>query len=182
MVLPAIFINCFGLSRPNLLPTPPAKITAIFELANYCSRKGANSNGISFGGWIKYDWGKIIAVPAFHSSSTPDGLYAGSPCGYIFEIENKKIYHAGDTGLSSEMKTIGELYKPDLAMLPIGGHYTMDMDHAVIASEWLGVKNIIPMHYNTFDAIKVDISKFEIKLSEKEKTPIVLNISQSIEI
>ena len=115
-----------------------AKITAIFELANFCINKGAYANGINLGGWISYDWGKVIAVPAFHSSSTPEGIYTGCPCGYIFEIENQRIYHAGDTCLNSEMKIIGELYKPDIAMLPVGGVYTMDIDQAVVASRWIG--------------------------------------------
>ena len=159
-----------------------AKITAIFELANYCASEGAISNGINLGGWINYDWGKVIAVPAFHSSSTPEGFYAGCPCGYIFEIEGKKIYHAGDTNLNSEIITIGDIYSPEVSLLPIGGLYTMDIKQATIASKWLNTSIVIPMHYNTYDAIKVDISKFETKLSEKEKTPIVLNVSQSIEI
>ena len=120
-----------------------ATITAVFELANYCASKGANANGISLGGWLEYDWGKVIAVPAFHSSSTPEGQYAGCPCGYVFEIDGEIIYHAGDTCLNSEIKVIGELYKPDFAMLPIGGHYTMDIEHATVASQWLNAKNII---------------------------------------
>ena len=133
-----------------------ATIIAVFELANYCFQKGANAMGINLGGWINYDWGCVIAVPAFHSSSTPEGYYAGCPCGYIFEIDGKRIYHAGDTCLNSEMKVIGEVYTPDIAMLPVGGHYTMDIEKAVIAAQWLGVKQVIPMHYNTFDAIRVD--------------------------
>ena len=114
-----------------------AKITAIFELANYCSSKGAQVNGINLGGWINYNWGKVIATPAFHSSSTPDGMYAGCPCGFIFEIGGKALYHAGDTCLNSEMKILGEIYEPDVVMLPIGGCYTMDIEQAVLASEWL---------------------------------------------
>lgn len=157
-----------------------AVITAIFELANYCASKGANANGISLGGWVKYDWGKAIAVPAFHSSSTPEGYYAGCPCGFVFEIENKIIYHSGDTCLNSEMKIIGEIYKPDIAMLPIGGHYTMDIEHAIIASKWLNSENIIPMHYNTFDAIKVDVNIFEEKIKEIGKNPIVLRVGESL--
>ena len=74
--------NAIEISKTN-----GAKITAIFELANYCASKGANANGINIGGWITYPWGRVIAVPAFHSSSTPEGIYAGCPCGYIFEIE-----------------------------------------------------------------------------------------------
>lgn len=155
-----------------------AKITAIFELANYCGSKGAIANGINLGGWINYDWGRAIAVPAFHSSSTPEGNYAGCPCGYIFEIEDNVLYHAGDTCLNSEMKIISELYKPNISMLPIGGYYTMDIEQAVIASEWLNTKIVIPMHYNTFDAISVDTKIFESKIKEINKTPIILSVGQ----
>lgn len=158
-----------------------AKITAMFELANYCGEKGAVTNGIGLGGWQNYDWGRAIAVPAFHSSSTPDGKYGGNPCGFIFEIEGKTLYHSGDTSLNNEMKMIGELYQPDLAMLPIGGHYTMDIEHAVIAAEWLGVSAVIPMHYNTFDAISVDIADFERQMREKSKVPVILKIGQTLD-
>ena len=154
-----------------------AKITAIFELANYCASKGAKVNDIGLGSWNSYDWGKAIAVPAMHSNSTPEGYYAGNPCGFVFQIEDKTIYYAGDTCLNTEMKMIGEVYEPDIAILPIGGKYTMDIEHAVIASEWLGATAIIPMHYNTFDAIKVDIKDFERQIREKGKMPLVLPIS-----
>ena len=138
-----------------------ATITAIFELANYCSQQGAITNGISMGGKIKFPWGWAVFTPAFHSSSTPDGQYAGSPTGIVFEIDGLRFFHAGDTALNTEMKTIKELYAPQLAMLPIGGHYTMDTEHAVIAAEWLGVDIVIPMHYNTFPAINADANLFK---------------------
>jgi len=163
-------------SAIEISKTTGAKITAIFELANYCASKGANANGINLGGWIGYSWGRAAAVPAFHSSSAPEGVYAGCPCGYVFEIEGQRIYHAGDTCLNSEMKIIGELYNPEIAMLPIGGHYTMNIDQAVIASSWLNTKTVIPMHYNTFDAIKVDIQEFETKIKAIEKNPLILEI------
>ena len=156
-----------------------AEITAIFELANYCASKGALANGINFGGWMDYEWGRVIAVPAFHSSSTPEGIYAGEPCGYIFEIDGKRVYHSGDTCLNSEMKVIGELYSPQISLLPIGGHYTMDIEQATIASQWLNSEIIIPMHYNTFDAIKVDLSLFETKIKNIGKTSKVLNIGET---
>lgn len=157
-----------------------AVITAAYELANYCAQKGVRTNGIGLGSWINYDWGRVIAVPAFHSSSTPEGIYGGFPCGFVFEIEGKTIYHAGDTGLNSEMKMIGELYEPDLAMLPIGGQFTMDVEHAVIASQWLGVSAVIPMHYNTFEAISADIADFERQIREKGKMPLILKVGQSL--
>lgn len=158
-----------------------ATITAVFELANYCATKGANVNGINLGAWLDFDWGRAIAVPAFHSSSTPEGIYAGCPCGFVFEIEGKIIYHAGDTCLNSEMKIIGDIYQPDIAILPIGGQYTMDIEMAVIASEMLNVTAVIPMHYNTFETINIDITDFERQIREKGKMPIVLNVGQTLE-
>jgi len=153
-----------------------AKITGIFELANYCAKFGVRTNGIGLGAKINYKWGKVAAVPAFHSSSFVDGTYGGCPCGYVFEIEGKTIYHAGDTALNSEMKTIGEFYEPDLAMLPVGGVFTMDIEAAVKAAEWLGVTTIIPMHYDTFDKINVNISDFERQIRNIGKVPMVMKI------
>lgn len=159
-----------------------ANITAVFELANYCAKSGANTVDAGLGSWLEYSWGKAILVPAFHSSSTPDGNYGGCPCGFVFEIEGQTIYHAGDTGLNSEMKMIGEIYQPDIVMLPIGGKYTMDIEHAVIASEWLGASQVIPMHYNTFDAISVVVRDFERQIREIGKAPVILKISDCIEV
>lgn len=157
-----------------------AKITAIYEVANYCASKGVKANGIGLGGWINYDWGKAIAVPAFHSSSFDNGLYGGCPCGFVFEIGGQTIYHAGDTGLSNEMKMIGEIYQPDIAMLPVGGQFTMDIEHACIAADWLGVTAVIPMHYNTFGLIEVDISEFERQIREMGKIPVILGVGQKL--
>ena len=158
-----------------------ARITAIFELANYCISKGASANGINLGSWIDYKWGKVLATPAFHSSSTPEGLYAGCACGYILDINGIKLFHSGDTNLNSEMKVIGELYSPKVAMLPIGGFYTMDIEQATIASQWLNSEIIIPMHYNTFDAIKIDIKDFERQIRNIGKLPVILEVGQNLE-
>ena len=81
----------------------------------------------------------------------------------------------------NEMKAIGEFYKPDLAMLPIGGYYTMDIEQAVKASEWLEVSAVVPIHYNTFDAIKVEISDFENEMRRIGKIPLVIKVGQSLE-
>lgn len=167
---------------PQIASQTGALITAVFELAKYCARYGVNVNGISLGGWINYEWGKAIALPAFHSSSSDDGTYTGCPVGYLFEIDGKRIFHAGDTCLNSEMKVLSEVYKPDIAILPIGGHYTMDVENAVIASEWIGADTIIPMHYNTFPQINADTELFKQKISELNKKPLVLKIEESIEL
>ena len=158
-----------------------AKITAIFELANYSLQKGAIASGVSLGAKLKYSWGWAVFVPAFHSSSTSEGFFAGCPAGIVFDIGGIRIFHAGDTCLNSEMKVVKEVYAPQIALLPIGGTYTMDIDQAVIAAEWLGVSKVIPMHYNTFPAISVDPSIFKDLLSDKGIEAIILEKNQFIE-
>ena len=167
-------------SSLDISKTTGAPITAIFELANYCKTHGAKAIDVGVGAAHDYSWGRVTVVPAFHSSSTPDGNYAGCPCGFVFEIEGIVLYHAGDTSLSTEMKMIEEMYRPDLAMLPVGGKYTMDIEHAVKAAEWLGVTAVIPMHYNTFDAIQVDIKDFERQIRDIGKLPLVLQPDETI--
>ena len=167
---------------PKIASETGAVITAVFELAKYCSRYGINVNGISLGGKIKYNWGYVLAMPAFHSSSADDGTYTGSPVGYLFKIENKKIFHAGDTCLNAEMKVIGEIYKPDVALLPIGGHFTMDIEQAATAAKWLNAKTIIPMHFNTFPQINADIELFKKSIQDIDKIPLVLKPNEVVEL
>src|SRR5574344_554102 len=159
-----------------------ATITAVFELANYCSSKKAHANPIGLGAWINFSWGKAMFLPAFHSSSSPEGIYMGCPAGILFEIEGKRIFHAGDTCLNSEMKVLGEVYNPDIAILPIGGTFTMDVEQAAIAANWIGSEIIIPMHFNTFDAITADVNKFVKLISEQDKTAQVMSVRETLEI
>ena len=147
------------------------EITAVPELAAYCKEQGAKAKSISLGCWLQYSWGRAIFLPAFHSSSLPDGRYGGCPASIFLDVAGARIYHAGDTCLSGEMKTIKELYAPQIAMLPIGGNYTMDVEHAAIAAKWLGVKTVIPMHYGTFPEIEADVEKF-IKLVNLNNTSV----------
>lgn len=137
-----------------------ATITAIVELAKYCKEQGCKARAVNFGCWIDYDWGRAVFVPACHTSSLPDGRYAGEAAGVIIDAENVRLYHAGDTSLTNEMKTIKELYRPSIACLPIGGTYTMDVEHAAVAAHWIGAQTVIPMHYNTFPEIRADLNKF----------------------
>ncbi|MDD3013947.1 MAG: metal-dependent hydrolase [Candidatus Gastranaerophilales bacterium] len=141
-----------------------ANITAIFELANYCSKKGANAQGINMGGKIKFDWGYAVWLPASHSSSLPDGKCAGDPASIFINFKGISIYHAGDTGLHMNLKMIGEYYKPEISLLPIGDYYTMGPDEAVQAAKWLRSKSIIPMHYDTFTPIIADVNHFKNKI------------------
>jgi L-ascorbate metabolism protein UlaG (beta-lactamase superfamily) len=137
------------------------QITAVAELAGYCQQQGVKAKSVGLGAWLYFSWGRAVFVPAFHSSSLPDGRYGGIAAGIILDIDGVRIYHAGDTCLTGEMKTIKELYAPQIALLPIGGTYTMDVEHAAMATKWLGVRTVIPMHYGTFPEIEADLEKFE---------------------
>ncbi len=136
------------------------EVTAVAELTYYIKEQGAKSKPIGLGAWINYSWGRAVFLPAFHSSSLPDGRYGGNAASILLDVDGVRIYHAGDTCLSSEMKTIKELYAPQIALLPIGGNYTMDVEHAAMAAKWLGVRTVIPMHYGTYPEIQADLEKF----------------------
>lgn len=112
--------------------------------------------GMNIGGTVRFDDIAITMTQAFHSSQT------ASPAGYVIKLENGfTIYHAGDTGIFSSMKVLGELYKIDLALLPIGSVFTMDPIQAVSAAKLLGAKKVIPMHYKTFPILEQDASSFQ---------------------
>ncbi len=146
-----------------------AKITAVFELANIASKFKVNTLGVNLGGEINYSWGNACFLPAFHSSSTVNGQYAGCAASILLDINGVKIFHAGDTSLSSEFELIGNFYKPDVALLPIGGVFTMGIDEAVFAAKMLKSRYIIPIHYNTFQAINVDSSLFKAKINSQNE-------------
>lgn len=143
------------------------EIIAIHEIQQYLLRKGATKAiGMNIGGTYRSDGISFTMVPALHSSSFPDGSYGGEPCGFVITLENGlTIYHAGDTGVFSDMKLIGELYTPEIALLPIGDHYVMGPKEAAKACELIRPKVIIPMHYGTFPVLsgKVEDLENEIK-------------------
>ena len=135
-----------------------ATVVAIVETAAWVRAQGVADEKViefNFGGTLTLPFGKVKMVYALHTNSCPDGTYGGMPCGYIFMIGNKTIYFAGDTALTMEMKLLEDL-NLDWALLPIGGHYTMDVYDAVKAASFINCKNVIGMHYDTFLPIKID--------------------------
>ncbi len=160
-----------------------ATLVAIHEIAQYAAGKGAKAEGINMGGGVKVKNTEIIMTPAWHSSGLDETNFAIATCpaGLIIN-SGKVIYHAGDTALFSDMKLIGELYKPDIALLPIGGRYTMDAKQAAMAAEWIKARVNIPMHYNTFDVIKQDPNEFKSLAEEKGAEVIILRPGEEIEI
>lgn len=158
-----------------------AKITAIFELANYCASKGLITQGCNIGGKVDFDWGYAHWLQAQHSSSLPDGSYGGVAASILLNIDGKKILHLGDTGLHSDMKMIGDFYQPEIVLIPIGGFYTMGINEAVEAIKWLKPKIVIPMHYDTFSNIQTDVNQFQYMINNStEAKCIVLKPSRDI--
>ncbi|MYL72631.1 metal-dependent hydrolase [Halobacillus litoralis] len=141
-----------------------AQVIAPFELATYLGNKGLNAHPMYIGGGHEFDFGHVKFTQAFHGSSyqEEDGtiVYTGMPTGILLTIDGKTIYHAGDTGLFSDMKMIGERNEIDLAFLPIGDNFTMGPSDALVAAEWIQAKQVVPVHYNTFDLIAQDGDAF----------------------
>lgn len=157
-----------------------APVVANFEISNYLGRKGLKATGMNIGGRYVAAPGIVIAMTfAAHSSGIQDdqtGLFdgqGGNPCGYVIDDGEHRVYHAGDTGLFGDMKhVIRELYRPDIALLPIGGHYTMGEQEAAIATEWLGVDHVIPIHYNTAPLIVAAPLSFKRMVEERSKAQV----------
>ena len=130
-------------------------VVAPVELADWLSAEGVeNVRDPNKGGTVDVDGIKFTLVNAHHSSSNNDGKYTGEPCGIVVTLEDgTKVYFAGDTCVFGDMQLIGRLYSPDVAVLPIGGHYTMDPKEASVALELLGTKRCVPCHYGTFPVL-----------------------------
>jgi len=164
-----------------------APIVANPELAAYMSWKGAETIGMNIGGTLDLGFAKAKMTHAFHSSGIIDEenkniLYGGMPAGFIIEAEGKTIHHAGDTGIFSDMKLIGDRYNLDVAFVPIGDHFTMGPEDALQAAEWYQAKLVIPIHYNTFPVIKQDANEFINKLEQLGLKGKALQIGETIEI
>lgn len=140
------------------------KTIAVNEIAKFLSSRGIDAEGMNVGGTISVDGVDVTMTPAIHSSWLEAGgvcCYGGVACGYVIKMDDLRVYHAGDTALFSDMKLIGELYRPDVALLPIGGRFTMGPREAMIAASYIGAPVVIPMHYSTWPAILQDPVEFK---------------------
>lgn len=147
-----------------------ATVIAPFELATYLSWQGIKVHPLHIGGSHQFDFGKAKATMALHGSSFIDDekkeiIYLGMPSGVIIEMDGKKVYHAGDTGLFGDMKIL-EKENLDAAFLPIGDNFTMGPEDALIAAQWIKAKKVIPIHFSTFPVIEKDPEEYISKLKE----------------
>ena len=134
-------------------------VVAIYELAAYVGEQGINkTNGMNLGGTVELDDVAATMVEAKHSSGAQDGKgthYVGVAAGYVLTVaDGPVLYHAGDTAVFGDMRLIAELYKPEVAMLPIGGHFTMGPREAALATRYLNAKTVLPLHFGTFPPLK----------------------------
>ena len=159
-----------------------AVIVSNAEIADYYNKLGFNTHPMNHGGSWKFDFGKVKYVSAIHSSSFPDGTYGGNPGGFVIEGEHKNIYIAGDTALTMDMKVIPLRTKLDLAVLPIGDNFTMDIEDAIIASDFIECDKILGYHYDTFGYIKINHDEAIRKFFDKGKDLMLLEIGESIEL
>lgn len=153
-----------------------ATVVSNAEIANWAQKQGVKSHGQNSGGGWDYGFVHVKQTIAFHSSSFPDGAYGGNPNGFVLTSKNRqRIYFAGDTALFSDMQLIGEA-GIDVAFLPIGDNFTMGPDDALQAVKLIRPKFVVPMHYNTFETLIVDVAGWANRINnETGAQPIILD-------
>lgn len=159
-----------------------AKIVANFEIVTYYQNLGLEGHPMNHGGSWDFNFGTVKYMNAIHTSSFPDGSYGGQPGGFVIEGEHKNIYIAGDTALTFDMKLIPLKIKLDLAVLPIGDNFTMGIDDAITASDFVECDKILGYHYDTFGYIEIDHEEAKRKFFNNGKDLMLLEIGQSLEL
>jgi L-ascorbate metabolism protein UlaG (beta-lactamase superfamily) len=152
-----------------------APVVAMAEIASELGELGIeNVHDPNLGGTVAFDWGWVKLVPAWHSSTTPNGT-VNTPAGMLVMVGERLVYHMGDTALFSDIKLIAQRGNHvNVALVPIGGHYTMDRFDAVAACEWIGADEVIPIHYNTFPLIETDAKAFKADVENATETKVVV--------
>jgi len=159
-----------------------AIIVSNYEIVTHFQNLGLEGHPMNHGGTWDFDFGSVKYVNAIHTSSFPDGSYGGQPGGFVIEGEHKNIYIAGDTALTFDMKLIPLQTKLDLAILPIGDNFTMGIDDAILASDFVKCDKILGYHFDTFGYIEIDHEVAKRKFFDKDKDLMLLEIGESIEL
>lgn len=160
-----------------------AKVISNFEIVSWFGEKGLEGHPMNHGGKWKFDFGTVKYVNAIHSSVLPDGTYGGNPGGFVIWDEENCFYFAGDTALTMDMKLIPMLCpKLDFAILPIGDNFTMDIEEAAHAADFVECKKIVACHYDTFGYIKIDKDAAKKAFADTGKELILLPIGDTTDI
>ena len=151
-----------------------ADVVAIVEIAEELRGEGLEKvHDPNLGGTISFGWGSARLVPAWHTSTTPKGT-VNTPAGLIVEFGGSTVYHLGDTALFGDLELIGRRHDIDVALIPIGGHYTMDRHDAVEAARMIGARQVIPCHYNTFPPIVTDAAEFQSDVENSTASEVIV--------
>jgi L-ascorbate metabolism protein UlaG (beta-lactamase superfamily) len=151
-----------------------APVVAIVEIANELGEEGVDVFDPNLGGTVKFDWGWVKLVPAWHTSTTPKGT-VNTPAGLMIHFAGETIYHLGDTALFSDLKLVAGRGDPiNYALMCVGGHYTMDRIDAVTAAEFIGAAFVIPCHYDTFPPIETDIQQFKSDVESSTSSQVIV--------
>jgi len=159
-----------------------AKIISNYEIAMHYQAKGLDVHPMNHGGNWEFSFGNLKYVNAVHTSSFPDGSYGGQPGGFVIKSEHKSIYIAGDTALTMDMRLIPMSTKLDLAILPIGDNFTMGVDDAILASNFVECDKVLGVHYDTFGYIEIDHDAAIKKFFDASIDLMLLDIGESIEL
>jgi L-ascorbate metabolism protein UlaG (beta-lactamase superfamily) len=157
-----------------------ATVVSNYEITEWLNKQGvSNVHPMNIGGHWFFEFGKVKCVVAVHSSTLPDGSYGGNPMGFLLETDEGNLYYAGDTALTYDMKLIGDYKQIDVAFLPIGNNFTMGIDNAIIAADFIKCEKIIGMHYDTFGYIKIDHKEATEKFNVAGKELTLMKIGES---
>lgn len=159
-----------------------AKIISNFEIVTHYGNKGFDGHPMNHGGSWQFDFGKLTYTNAIHSSSFPDGTYGGQPGGFIIESDEANVYIAGDTAITYDMKLIPRQCNIDFAVLPIGDNFTMGIDSALIASDFIKCNEVLGYHYDTFGYIVIDHEKAVKTFKDSGKKLILLPVGDSVQL
>jgi L-ascorbate metabolism protein UlaG (beta-lactamase superfamily) len=160
-----------------------AKVVAAFEVATWLNKQGvSNTHPMNTGGKWSFEFGTVKCTAAHHSSSMPDGSYGGNPMGFLITTDEENFYYSGDTSLTLDMQLIPRWAELNFCVLPIGDNFTMGIDDAIIAANFVKCDVIIGVHYNTFGFIKIDIEKAHEDFKAAGKTLLLPEIGQTIEL
>jgi len=159
-----------------------AVIISNYEIVTRYEKMGFEVHPMNHGGQWDFEFGNLKYVNAIHTSSFPDGSYGGQPGGFVIEGEHKNIYIAGDTALTMDMKLIPLQTQLDLAILPIGDNFTMGIDAAILASDFVECDKVLGCHYDTFGYIEIDHEEAKRKFFDRGKDLMLLKIGEGIEL
>jgi L-ascorbate metabolism protein UlaG (beta-lactamase superfamily) len=150
-----------------------AEVIALTEIAGELEGEGLQVSNPNLGGTVTTDWGSVKMVPSWHTSTTANGTI-NTPAGLLIKFADTVVYHLGDTCLFSDLQLVGRRAPIDVALMPIGGHFTMDRHDAVDAAALVGAKTVIPCHYNTFPLIETDADAFKADVESQTSSSVVV--------